>query len=803
MRSIYLRTTSILAFGLTAGTAFAQTAPPEDPADPTEIIVTANKRAQSINRVGMAITALTDQQLRSQNISSVSGLSKIEPSFVAAQSKYGAPTYTIRGIGYNDFALAASPTVSVYVDEVPYAYPAQSKAATLDLERVEILKGPQGTLYGQNATGGAVNYIAAKPTTDTRFGIEATYGSYGAFNAKGFVSGSITDTLRARLSAETDQGGAFQRSITFGDRLGDRNFTRARLLLNWEPDDRWKVAINLNGFRDRSEAQPAQATGITPQLTTRYPNVASADPALRNRLYSDIVGLTALPFPTSAKQAEWYHGVDPRLDQTYYQASIRTDFTVSDNLTLTWLGAVDHYRQDDILVTSGRQQPSYYGTHGRITSTTQELRASGKLFEDRLDYVLGATYAYARSRESNLLYYQGITTAYSTIALPLLAGLTTAPTAPASGAILEGRTDANTYALFGNLEYHFSDRLSVHGGARYTISHQDYAGCGRDNGDGVLAQGFTALQVLRGITPVTVLRPGDCVTLRPDRTPGLYEDKLNQNNVAWRIGVDWHPAARTLIYATVSKGYKAGSFPVNAASSFVSLSPVVQESVLAYEIGAKTRLFDNLVDIEGAIFYYDYRNKQLASNRPDTLGVFGILNALVNVPKSAEKGAELSVRFHPVGGLTLSAQATYLDSYVRGSFLSFDQFSTVPIDLHGEPFPNTPKWALVGGLSYEFDVNGDVKADVGGNVRYQSRATGAFGTQVSIDRGFPSLYIKDYAVLDLRAGISSASERWYAQVFAENVTNSYYWTQTARIFDGTVRFAGRPRTFGLKLGYRY
>ena len=292
------------------------------------------------------------------------------------------------------------------------------------------------------------------------------------------------------------------------------------------------------------------------------------------------------------------------------------------------------------------------------------------------------------------------------------------------------------------------------------------------------------------------------MTLQPDAHPGLYTAKLHENNVSWRAGVDWHPAARTLVYASVSKGYKAGSFPVNAASSFVSLSPVTQESVLAYEVGAKSRLLDNKVEIEGALFYYDYKNKQLASNRPDTLGVFGILNALVNVPKSAEKGAELSVRVYPVRGLTLSAQATYLDSYVRDHFMSFDQFSTVPIDFHGQRFPNTPKWAVVAGGQYEFGVGGTYKAFLGGTARYQSRATGAFGTQISIDRGFPSLYLKPYTVLDLRAGISTEDGKYSVELFGENVTNTYYYTQAARIFDGTVRFAGRPATIGVRLGYR-
>ncbi|MEA3151667.1 MAG: iron complex outerrane recepter protein, partial [Gammaproteobacteria bacterium] len=160
-----------------------------------EILVTAQKRSQSINDVGMSITAVTDAQLRDLGVRSVADLSKIEPSFIVSNSPYGAPVYSIRGVGYNEKSLAASPAVSVYVDEIPYAYPALTKGATLDLERVEVLKGPQGTLFGQNATGGAINYIAAKPTDKPEAGYELTYGRFGAVNVNGYVSGPLTDTL--------------------------------------------------------------------------------------------------------------------------------------------------------------------------------------------------------------------------------------------------------------------------------------------------------------------------------------------------------------------------------------------------------------------------------------------------------------------------------------------------------------------------------------------------------------------------------------------------------------------------------
>src|SRR5690606_21149030 len=143
----------------------------------------------------------------------------------------------------------------VYVDQVPLPFSLMTQGAPLDLERVEVLKGPQGTLFGTNNTGGAINYIAAKPTHELAAGGSATYERFNKATVKGYVSGPITDTLRARVAAQGVTGGAWQRSLTRDEELGDSRQIMGRLLLDWTPTDRLRVAVNLNGFRDRSDTQ--------------------------------------------------------------------------------------------------------------------------------------------------------------------------------------------------------------------------------------------------------------------------------------------------------------------------------------------------------------------------------------------------------------------------------------------------------------------------------------------------------------------------------------------------------------------
>lgn len=205
---------SSLALATAAQAQDATAALPQDDAQIGDIIVTAQKREQSINNVGMSINAASADTLAQRGVSNPEDLVKVVPGLVVTPSLIQTPVYTIRGIGFYDSTLASSPAVTVYVDEVPLVSPLMTLGASLDLERVEVLKGPQGTLFNQNSTGGAINYIAAKPTENLEAGGTFSLERFGKVDATGFVSGPITSNLRARLSGRTVQGGEWQYSLT-------------------------------------------------------------------------------------------------------------------------------------------------------------------------------------------------------------------------------------------------------------------------------------------------------------------------------------------------------------------------------------------------------------------------------------------------------------------------------------------------------------------------------------------------------------------------------------------------------------
>jgi outer membrane receptor protein involved in Fe transport len=787
------RATTAIALALLGGSttlAQAETGPPavvQPAGQVSEIVVTAQKRSQSISNVGMAITALTGAQLKQQGIYSVPDLVKADPSFVFSQAQRGAPVYSIRGVGYNDFSLAATPTVSVYTDEAPYAFPIMTKGASFDLDRVEVLKGPQGTVFGQNATGGAINYIAAKPTRTLEAGMEATYGSYGATNVNGFVSGPVSSTLAARLAFNVDEGGAWQRSYTREDRLGNKDAQQGRLILDWRPTDRLKLSLNLNAWKDRSDTQAGQEIG----LDLQSPKYAAFVPEVVNEPIA----------PANDRAADWLAGTHPKNDETYYQATLRAEYEVGKALSLVYLGTYERYTQHDLSDNTGEDARFFVGLNGNISYTSQELRANGKLFDGRADWLVGVNYARAETKEDQDETLIDSTSAYALTTVPLALHEPALP--PFAGVNNISKDVSEAEAVFGNVEYHVTPTLDLHAGARYTNTDIDHGGCTLDV-DGNAAAGFTDLETLvkRGVD-VTPIPRGGCVTFGPGLVPGYQTGKLDQDNVSWRAGVDWKPIDKTLVYVTVSKGYKSGSFPTLTASSYLQLQPVTQESVLAYEGGIKSRLFADVLELNASVFHYDYDNKQVEAREPDPEGVFGFLNVLLNVPKSKEDGAEVVARLRPATGLTLSARATWLDSHVEGNFMNYNPFSNVAIDLQGEPFPNTPRWTTGFGAQYRWDVTASYGAFVSADVRYQSRSQGAFGAQSAIQEGYPSFEIDSYAILDLRAGISSKDGHWRGEVFGNNVTNTYYWTQAARPAEAIVRFTGMPATFGVKIGYSY
>ncbi|CAN5234119.1 TonB-dependent receptor [soil metagenome] len=794
-----LLTTGVSALALSiAGSALAQTAEQETAAAAQattldEIVVTAQKREQSLNDVPVTVNAATAEQLSDRGISQVSDLAKLVPGFTFTESAFNTPVFTLRGVGFYDTSMAAKPGVSLYVDEVPLPFSVITHGASLDVQRVEVLKGPQGTLFGQNSTGGAINYIAAKPTDDFQFGYDAGVNNFGQVSAGGYVSGPLSDTLGARLSFHTEQGGAWQKSLTRpGDELGDKDFTAARLLVDFSPTDRLRFELNLNGYIDQGDNQAAQYIALTPLANPARAGLIDAAPRALNG---------------DTRQADWTSNPRPRRDDTFYQASLRAEYDVTDNMTLTSITAYSDYEADDNIDPDGVALNNYfYRTVGSLESFSQELRLGGTL-GDRVNFILGANYSKEETSQRENLGWNETPSAFQIVDALAPAGIVVPPFYTFFN---ENAQTFENQAVFANVDYDLTDMITLHGGVRYTQADIDFNGCTGDTGDDGLATGIEALlNLIRGGVglPLLQIAPGSCTsTNAATLSPGRRFDSLNQENTSWRVGADFKPDSDTLLYVSASKGFKSGGFPVLAGSDLSQFDPVVQESVLAYELGFKQTLFENRVQLNGALFYYEYENKQLKGRGLGNPNIFGPLEKLFNVPESSIRGAEIQIDARPIEGLTASLGFTYLDSQVDGDFFNMDSYGT-PQNFSGSPFPYTPKYQGVFDVQYEWPVSGSYDGFVGAGAIYQSETAATLGSQTSYPypelNALGGLTIDSYTLVDFRAGIQTSDQRYKLSVYVRNAFDEYYWTNATRITDTTVRFAGMPRTFGLTLAAKF
>jgi outer membrane receptor protein involved in Fe transport len=289
--------------------------------------------------------------------------------------------------------------------------------------------------------------------------------------------------------------------------------------------------------------------------------------------------------------------------------------------------------------------------------------------------------------------------------------------------------------------------------------------------------------------------------------PGEFIGSLNEDNVSWRVGLDWKVIPGTLLYTNVAKGFKAGSFPTLSAFEFSQYRAVTQESVLAYEAGVKSSLLNRALQVNGAVFYYDYTNKQLRSKFD--AGPFGILDQLQNVPKSTIKGFEIEVVAKPVASLEIGTTFTYVDAVI-------DQFvginaGGVQANFAGTSIPYTPKYQVETNADYTLPVTGSIEPFVGGSVTYQSSTSSVIGgdlnpktlTASALSQGTPIFGVKGYTLVDLRAGLKSSDGRWRFSLWGKNVFNNYSWENVIATFDTVSRYPNKPATYGVSVAFKY
>ena len=747
-----------------------------------EVTVTAQKREESVNDVPIAISAFTGDSLKALGVVDTRDLGKLVPGFNASENGYNTPVYTLRGVGFNDTTYTATSTVGVYVDEVSLPYSIMTKGANLDLERVEVLKGPQGTLFGRNTTGGAINYIANKPTQELSGSVSASYGKFQQSEVEAVISGPLSETLAARLAIKNIRANeGWQHSITRpNDTLGEIDKQSFRGIVEWSVTEDLELSFNASGWRDRSDAQAAQPVAI------KAGNPFVGDLALAPQVRSHPV----VPNSDDPSEADWVPGYDWKVNDSFYNASLRADWYLNDTLRFVSLSAYGEVESDGSQIPGSGLSVlnSEQIINASVTTASQEFRLHSEGAD--VNWVLGANYSYDDGQEDHLTYVDTISLLFPD---PITGQATVSNRAGA-----KGDTQATAASLFFSADWMFSEAWSATLGARYSDESRDYSGCSYepDEASGVgTSQLFTALSAQRALlaltTPDIVLK-GECFTLAEDGSTEIFTDTLDEDNVAVRAVLTWTPSDTAMLYASFVQGYKSGGYPVLNGSDQKQLVPVTQEKLLAYEIGSKTGLFDDTLQLNLAAFYYDYSDKQLLTRINDA--VFGPLPILQNAPKSNISGAEIDLQYQPTAGLFISLAASYIDSKIE-EFESFN-INGEAENFAGQPFNFSPNWQGTALVDYSFPISNNW--DMGFAVDYSYTSE----TNSTIEED-PNYAHDEFGLLGARLRLVSVDETWSIVAAGRNLTNEYSTIGVFQIGDSVARYTGQPRSYNLSVSYAF
>ena len=796
------------------------------------IVVTAQRREESINDVPMSIQAFGEDTLDALRVDSVDDLQTVVPSFSVSQSYQGVPTYTLRGIGFNTINLSATSTVGTYVDEVAYPFPFMNSGPVFDVERIEVLKGPQGTLFGRNTTAGLINMVTNKPSDEFEAQVSADVGNYDTWNLEGMLNLPLSDKAQARFairSENSDEG--WQESITRGEDRGTKDKLGFRAALALQPTENLDIDVSYNGWRNTSDTTGGQAIGLTPNTDPTFTVPGTSGPSTTS-LFNAVDPVTGLSlvnfinnnFPTSAEQADWapnyartndgigVNGINGPLeeDSQFDALKLGIRYGFDNGLNLVSLTGYNKLEREAILDWSGAPfAVLLQDIDGEIKSFSQELRLEGET--GKANWLVGAYYGKDEATDSNrtLLPDNANSNFVSTVAASLAASpLNLDPETGVPYTVLEllnsfqtyydiGEFETTTWSVFANADWQMTPEFSLTTGIRYTDDSQDYVGCSGDvNGSmqpNVNVFNRTYFSLIYATPPAAPLLENGCNTFDvATNSFGAVTSSTKEDNVSWRVVGNWTPQDNLVLFASVTQGYKSASTPVNAASKSEQNAPATQESLLSYELGVKASLFDQRMQANAALFYYDYEDKQLAAFFPDP--IYKALSRLQNIPTAEAYGLDAEVTYLISEELTAVGGLTLLHTEI-GDFDTVDGFG-LPVNRQGDPFLYSPETVASLALLYDRPISADlgVRASLSG--RWQSESTA--GTPDD-----PLYDIDSYGLLNGSIGIYSLDDHWDLSVWGKNLTDEYYWQQITSNANVVLRFAGMPRTYGASLTYRY
>ena len=727
-----------------------------------EVTVTAQKREQNVQDVGIAITALSGDQMRSLGMTNSVDVARMTPN-AEILSPFGSgqnANLVIRGVGLNDFNNGNEAPVTAYVDEFYLVSLSALDFLMYDLERSEVLKGPQGTLFGRNSNGGLFHFISAKPTKEFSGYADLSYAEFDELKFEGAVSGPLTDFARARLSfSRLDNDGTQERTI---GGLPDGN-----------QQDVWSVRAQLEVDIKESAVfsfkyEHAEVDNILPSYKHRasFADGRGLEQFVGEaNLYGGCGGCDFFDFRESqisgatdddTTASGGIAAVNTETD--LIQARLEWDFEAFTLTSITgYMDLSKDYLDTDIdggpsgsFSSLGIGNANGFGTDYETDYWTQEIRLHGETGTAR--WTVGFYYMNQDANETGTLDIYG-----DTIATALVQGR------------FNWTQEAESTALFGQAEYDISDQITVIGGARYSWEEKEFTS------DYKTLDPFDIL----GLGPTNVLTS---IPLGAYPFTGDLDDEL----FTAKLALDYRPNDDHLLYASISRGQKVGGFN-NGQIAFIFAQdvPFGEETVMTYEIGSKSALFGDTSRLNISIFYSDYEDFQAFS--------FNNLDAVTGNNDAEIFGAEIDFYSNPIVGLEFQFGASYLDT-------ELENVTTIG----GAAVTDTEM-----AMAPEFTVNG--------LVRYEFSLSDGFMLAPQLDFQYvderfaeavnhPTMLLEDYVQVNARATLFSQNRDWELAVFVKNLNDTQHDVVAfplSGFFGMSQYLKNPPRQFGAAVSYHW
>ena len=781
-------TASCLALSLTGIPAsFAQENTSDQIAETTNvletIVVTSTKREQSLQDIGLSVTAVTSEEIRDLGINDVEDVIGLIPGTgfnnVAGG---GIPVVIIRGVGLQNFRINDTPTTAIYVDEVYQTSIAEAVSTIFDVERVEVLKGPQGGLYGRNAVGGAIQIISAKPNFDEFEGyISAGLEEYGRLETEAVISGPFSDKLAYRIGGKwIESDDKYFHSVPGDFDHGEEDKWAARGQLQFRPNSNTDFLLKVHGGADKSELPLYRAvgmyrrlglglsavTGVTDTGDGAILNAQGATTSINN--ICDAVlngGRSNSDCETAGGLSENQHGLvsrydslstsRPALDNTWIGASLIGNFYFGP-YTLTSITAYDDFNHgriiDQDMLAEVHQEIDY---ETDILAYSQELRLGYDSGGD-FSWILGASYAEDELTEDTLLFADtGILRAQIRVPQAQQKYVQTSEAA----------------SIYGRSDWTFADKYNLVVEGRYTQETKGFDG------------------------GVDLVFPTGALFSLSD-----VDDSETYDAFAGKVALEYSPTDQSLLYASVSRGFKSGGFFGGFATSNTQLAPFDNETINALEAGFKTEFPEQALRLNGSVFYYDRQDVQ--ANARDPRGLVAV-SRLTNIGDVETYGAELETIWAPVDGLSFQGGIAYLKADIVDSELQTSNvFGTSNAESYeGTRLPNQPELTANLRTTYEHPITSDILGKVQLEYSYKSEQD----LQIVVNPLESALLTEEaYSLVNLRLSALAENGAWNFSLYATNLFDEKYReSATGAGPAGVVELYGTPRIFGARLGLAF